>query len=148
MSFLGRLRLTWRGFSLRGLDRVADGEPIARFLPHQNWFSRANNKAKLPAFMPAPQDNETSVYRILRLTEHRIRKLGQAVVAGRPLATLYGRAELTPADVAAVGLHIRRAKVLPSRHVGVAGWPPPAEKSKVKLIAGLLADAATLKLYQ
>jgi len=146
MTFLRPLRLAWHGFFLAGRNPVAPNEVVARYLPFGNWYSKTKQCAHPRAFLPAPADNETSVYRISRLSEKKIWRLGRLVVTGRVNGTLHGRAEVTAADVVATNLHIRVTWKL-SRHVGIAGWAPLAQKGGAMLAAQLLAAKATLKLY-
>jgi len=137
MSFLKRLWTIFAAFFRIGTDpRPGWGNLINRFLTHKNHF--AGNRIRRNAFLPPP-DLKLSVFFTGGLSDVEIWRLGEIHVSKK----LYGRAELTTADVKEVGLEIDPDNT-PERHATVSGWP--TQKSAQILYALKLAEKATLVL--
>jgi hypothetical protein len=144
-SFLRRLQLTWLGFIPGAFKAILPEEPLTRYLPHSNCFKRSPKRVTLHAFMPAPKDKRTSVFRTTGLTDASIRELGDLTLTGRKDATLYGRADVAAREAFRLKLIVER-DLIPSRHVNIAGWSQQ-DKALNKLLAMKLADLASLTLY-
>jgi len=130
------LWITLTGFFHRGNKQNIWGDLLNRFLTHKNQF--AASRVKSSAFLP-PKNLKLSVFLTAGLTIQQIWSLGEKHLA----VTIYGRAELTITDVAAVGLKVD-VNNKPERHANLIGWP--TRKSEQKLWALKLADKSSLLL--
>ncbi len=92
-----------------------------------------------------PSRGEVSVFRIDRLTESAIWKIG-GDVASKSERTLYGRGDTRAHELRKVGLDILPEEP-PPRHANVVGWPEH-DKPRQKLIALQIAAVATLVLEE
>ena len=99
---------------------------------------------KARALEPSVQDNATSVFRILALTDAAIWSLGQDHVANPRGATIYARADLIVAAILGVGLHVDPAEP-PPRHANIVGWPTEKHAS-MSLAQQLAAEAVLIML--
>lgn len=124
-------------------DVVADTEPLARFLTSSSQFN--NQMAKPSAFIPSPQDQETSVYRHGSEPAEELWTIADTHVAGD--RRIHGAAIVKAGDVRAVSLSVI-ADEPPPRHAAIRDWPldrdPDLEKAKQKEKAIHLARKATL----
>ena len=117
---------------------VADEEQLARFVLFSRWVRTSDQTVRPDAFVPYPWP-DLSVTRHLELSEAELWQIGQGVADQRPDATLYGRADLQALTVRWQSLVIAPTRE-PRNHANITSWP--AEKSKQKLVAQLLASAA------
>ena len=123
---------------------VADDEDLARFLTSRSQF---NSQAVKPAaFLPSPEDRETSVFRRGSEPHHALWAVGQEHVAGD--RTLHGVAVVKAHAVRAAQLDVI-ADEPPPRHAAIRGWPwlegdPELRKAQQKEKAALISSAATL----
>lgn len=125
-------------------ENVADEEPLARFLTSDSQFNR--QMAKPAAFMPSPNDGNTSVFRqspepVQALWDTADRELGT-------VRRVRAAALLTAADVRQARLEVIASEP-PSRHANITRWPEVANdteatKAQRKELALLLVQAATL----
>lgn len=125
-------------------ERVADTEPLARFLTSDSQFNRVMPKAS--AFMPGHADAKTSVFRqapdpLSALWDAADRELGLE-------RRVRAAAVLTAADIRQAKLDVESHEP-PSRHANIAGWPsdardPEEMRAQRKELALLLAQAAKL----
>lgn len=138
--------LQWKlSASIRPLNsKISLTEPFARFIVSKKHFSKVAGTTKGRAFEPAPEDNATSVFRSLSLTEEQIWWLGQTHVATPRKMTLYARADIPVNSVLTLELTVRSDEP-PRRHAIIGGWP--AEKDAVMSLAQELAAEATLVVY-
>ena len=122
-------------------DQVGDEEDLARFLTQSSQFNAT--MAKPAAFLPSPQDQETSVARHGRQPLEGLWAIGLAAAGARPL---YGAAVFKARAVRCAQLEVL-ADEPPPRHAVIRGWPwsetdPELQKAKRKELAALIASAA------
>ena len=101
-----------------------------------------DNRVKFRGLMPAREDNCTSVFVTDGLNKDEVWRLAQDHVEptrGRTLA----RGELSPEDIASVGVQLVRDDT-PPRHAAIVGWPGPEAKDAIKSKAQELAPLARL----
>jgi hypothetical protein len=126
---------------------VSGSNELARYLTSHSHFSIEKKIVKPNAFMPMLnlQKNmlETSVFKINKLKNDEIWRLGIDHVIGKTDKTLYGRAELKGENVQGFGLVVE-VDDNPPRHGTINGWPE--KKSEQKLLAIKLASASTIYL--
>lgn len=118
-------------------------EPTARYLLDRRHFSPQKGRVKPKALHPAPADHRTSVFRIEKLSEAQVWKLGEVHVAIPRNRELLARAELKARDITSVGLSLQ-ANEPPPRHANITGWP--VAKHEWMSLAQELAARATLKV--
>ncbi len=122
-------------------EDVDDGEDLARFLFSNSQFKSTG--VKHSAFMPSPNDKETSVFRHGVKPAKELWKLGADLAAsGR---NLHGAAILKAREVRKVTLDVLASEP-PPRHAAIRKWPtdsdPVLERARQKELAMLLASAA------
>jgi len=116
---------------------------ISRYLLQSGHYNASTGRVRPRAFHPAPHDHKTSVFRVQGLEERKIWKLGEIYVA-RPFGKeLRARADLSVANVVAVGLRVE-SKEPPPRHGNIIDWP--VEKHAWMSRAQEVAEGATLRL--
>lgn len=124
-------------------ENVADNETLARFLTSSSHYNTVG--VKPGAFLPNPQDRQTSVFRHGQSPEDSLWKIGEAVThqSGR---SLHGAAFILAGDVRAAELEVLSEEP-PPRHANLMNWPsyyvPALEKALHKEIALVLAEKAT-----
>ena len=148
MKFLKRLLTALEGYiqskkNAMDLNRVQPHEPIARFLLQKNNYSISKKTVKPVAFLPNPSNLETSVFRIMGLTDNDIWNIGETYVTGPQGKNLHGHGVVIIINIQNLGLFVIPDNV-PDRHANITGWP--VEKDKQLSIAQELAAIATLKL--
>ena len=122
------------------LDPVEEAEPLARYLAHSNHFKGPSVTHR--AFLPHPDTNDVSVYRIKGLRLKRVWALGDRQMTRK----FYGIGKLKRRDVALnKPLDVVPDKK-PKRHANIVGWPPKTEKARHIMYAKKLAAASTLLL--
>ena len=94
---------------------VAPSETISRYLLQSGHYTASTGRVKPRAFHPAPRDHKTSVFRVQGLEERKIWKLGEIHVAQSLGKELRARADLSGANVVAVGLRVESEEP-PPRH--------------------------------
>ncbi len=102
--------------------------------------------AKPVAFLPAPKDRETSVFRQVTQPPAALWAIGDEYVAGN--RTVHGAAIVKARDVRAAGLGVFPEEP-PPRHAAISGWPwlendLELQKAKQKELAALVASKAIL----
>jgi hypothetical protein len=136
----------------RQVGQIQRDEPLARFIFSRRHFSPTKKVVKAPAFIPNPDDLQTSVFRIYELGEQQIRDIGEGV--GRiqsPPRSPRARGEIEVNAVlnvgvnVGVGLHVIPDEP-PPRHAEITGWPRDDKPQQLE-IAKLLAAAALLVLH-
>lgn len=120
---------------------IVDDEDLARFLTSSSHFNA--HMAKPAAFLPNPQDRETSISRHGREPSESLWALGLVAAGERHL---YGAAIFKARAVRAAQLEVT-ADEPPQRHAVIRGWPwveidPDMQRAKQKELAVLLASAA------
>jgi hypothetical protein len=118
-------------------------ETLARFVYFSKYIRSSNNTIRYAAFLPSPEDNQTSVFRVSELTETEIWNIADCDVTPKQTNTLKGRADIEAEDVRNSTL-LLIPKEPPYRHSHLSGWPD--DKSKHKLIAKELEKKANLHL--
>src|SRR5207253_9833933 len=63
----------------RQVEQIQRDEPLARFIFSRRHLSTTKKVVKAPAFIPNPDDLQTSVFRIYELGERQIRDIGEGV---------------------------------------------------------------------
>jgi hypothetical protein len=130
-----------------GLDeRVADEEPLARFLTQSNQFNSL--MAKPAAFLPSQKPLETSVSRHGREPLENLWAIGLAAAGNR---NLHGAAIFQARAVRAAQLEVA-ADEPPPRHAAIRAWPeiehdPELRKAVHKERAALIDGEAVLLLH-
>jgi hypothetical protein len=104
-----------------------------------NWYKPSDNCARYAAFMPNPKNRETSVYRILGISDKEIWEIGDREVGQNRGKPILGRADVGASFVIKKGLNVVPSEP-PVRHANIVGWPE--EKSEQRLIALELAAEA------
>lgn len=118
-------------------------EVTARYLLQSGHYAASRGRVKGSAFHPALQDHKTSLFRIQKLTEDQIWRLGDVRVASRANKELRARAELSVEQITNVGLRVEIDEP-PRRHCNIVEWP--REKHAYMSRAQELAEMATLRL--
>jgi hypothetical protein len=136
----------------REVEQIDRYEPLARFIFSRSHFSPAKKIVKAPAFIPAPDDLQTSVFRIYELGERQIRDIGEDV--GRtqnPPRSPRARGEIEVNAVLNVGVNVGVSLHVipdepPPRHAEITGWPRDDKPQQLE-IAKLLAAVARLVVH-
>jgi len=123
-------------------EQIADGEDLARFLTQSSQFN--TTMVKPSAFLPNPNDHETSVFRHGREPSLQLWDIGRE--AAGATRKLYGAAIFKAKSVRAAHVEVH-ADEPPLRHAVIHGWPwmendPELQKAKQKEIAALIASEA------
>ena len=132
--------------------KVADDEPLARFLTSSGQFNQSGVKPS--AFLPNPKDGKTSVFRhgaepqaaLMAIANEHIRSNRKVHGVDRKV---HGVGIIRAGDVSAVQLNVQSQEP-PPRHADITNWPPSMkkmEKARQKKIAILLAQKAELVLF-
>jgi hypothetical protein len=127
-------------------DLVADEEDLARFLTSSSQHKA--DAAKPAAFLPNPEDRETSVFRHGSQPIAGLWRLGREHALGQ--RTLHGAAIVKARHVRDAELEIAASEP-PPRHAAIVGWPwiaddPDLQKARQKERAALLCQRAQLLL--
>ena len=95
--------------------------------------------------MPHPVNMDLSVFRIDKLPESKIWKIGEDEIIKRSaqFRNIHGRADIVALNVFKAGLQIFPDNI-PPRHANIINWPN--EKSKRMEIAHELAAVSSLKI--
>lgn len=102
-----------------GLAEIVDDEEnLARFLTSSSQFNATG--AKPSAFLPNPQNRETSVFRLANQPIESLWRIGAEHVAGG--RTLHGAAIVKAKHIRSGQLDVV-AKEPPARHANIVGWP-------------------------
>ncbi|KRT66852.1 MAG: hypothetical protein XU11_C0003G0025 [Candidatus Dadabacteria bacterium CSP1-2] len=123
-------------------------EVLTRYLYNSNYIRKSNQTVKWAAFMPNPKDNQTSVFRVLGLSESEIWNIADCDVTPYQQNTIKGRADINSNDV--INISVNRDKLFfypkepPYRHGTITGWSN--QKSINKLLALKLEDKANLRV--
>lgn len=127
-------------------ELVDDSEVVVRFLFQRSGFSA--ERVKPSAFMPNPNDNKKSVYRIDADPE-----IVLATHASSPLVEkkLKAAAAVLTIDIRKASLDVASQEP-PLRHANIEGWfvdnnDPERTKAKQMEAAIIIADKATLIRY-
>lgn len=126
-------------------EHVGDEEDLARFLTQSGQYNAS--MAKPAAFLPRPQDRETSVSRHGSEPLERLWVIGMEAAGGR---SLHGAAIFKASAVRAAQLTVT-ADEPPPRHAAVRGWlwdenDPDLQRAKQKESAAVIASQALLLL--
>lgn len=118
-------------------------EKLSRFILQSNWLRTSNSTVKPAAFMPNPQNGETSVFSTSGLSEQHTWDIGEREVAVKRDKPILGRADILTQNILSKNLQVRPSEP-PPRHANITGWPD--EKSKQLQIAlELSADSNYFK---
>ena len=122
------------------MEHVDPLENLSRFILQSNCYRPSDNRVRYSAFMPNPNNNETSVFRTSGVSDKAIWDIGERNIQRKPIL---GRADIITSVVLSNGLNVL-PKEPPERHANISNWP--GEKSKQKLVALQLAEEANLRL--
>ena len=119
---------------------IEPSEKLSCFILQSNWIRASDNTAKPAAFLPNPQNRETSVFRTSGISEQDTWETGDREVADRRGKPILGRADILVRDILSKHLQINPSEP-PPRHANITGWPD--EKSKqLQIAVELAADAS------
>lgn len=129
---------------------VAPEERLARFIFSQKHFSTQNKRVKPAAYLPNPENGDTSVFCVSGLGQDQVWDVAEEYVVPVRCQPVKARADITAAAVLEQGLSINRDDT-PPRHANIRHWPGGAnpsleEKAKQKQIAQCLAEKSELHL--
>ena len=123
---------------------VADDETLARFITSSSHMNSMG--VKPVAFLPNPQNGETSVFRHGKTPEDQLWAIGQAVVAGSG-RNIHGAAFVLTGDVRNETPSVVASEP-PERHANIGNWPSEADLALQKAhqvkIAMRLAEKSDL----
>lgn len=125
-------------------EQVDDGEALARFLTSSSQFNTVGVKAV--AFLPNPNNGETSVFRHVAQPCDALWEIGTAHVAGG--RTLHGVASFEARHVREALLEVK-AHEPPPLHANIVDWPTAGQdqqmtKAQQKKCALIIAQYAEL----
>lgn len=123
-------------------EKVADDEPLARFLTSKGQFNQSG--VKLSAFLPNPKDGKTSVFRHGAEPQADLIAIANEHIGSN--RRVHGVGIIRAEDVRAVQLNVQSQEP-PPRHADITNWPPRMEKARQKEIAIRLAQRAKLVLF-
>ena len=124
-------------------DEPLPSEYVARFITQKVYYRPSDQTVKYNAFMPN-KNGETSVYRIVDLTEKEIYEIGTNFVADILEKALKGRADIIISSILEMNLRVESTPTPHPRHANIINWPEA--NSERKLIALELASEAELHL--
>lgn len=125
-------------------EKIDDNENLVRFLTSRSQFNTI--MAKPSAFMPNPNNGETSVFRHDMNPQEALWQIGnERIGAERPL---YGAAIFKAKDVRKAELEVLSQEP-PPRHANITKWPmqatdPEMRRAECKERAAIIAQHATL----
>lgn len=130
------------------MKTIDSSENLSRFILQRQYWYRTDNppvksRVKYAAFMPNPNNGETSVFRTSGITDEVIWDIGDREVSAKAGKPILGRADIIAVVVMSKDLEIIPNEP-PERHANITGWPD--ERSKQKMIALELAAEARLHL--
>jgi hypothetical protein len=97
-------------------------EILSRFIFQRNWYRPSDNRVKYAAFMPNPNNGETSVFRTSGLANNEIWDIGEREVAIRRDKPILGRGDIRASAAISKNLKITPSEP-PKRHANLIGWP-------------------------
>jgi len=115
---------------------IAVSEALSRFIFQKKWYRPSDSTVRHAAFMPNPNNGQTSVFRTYDLSDKEVWDIGELEVAPRLGKPVLGRADIGVSNVMEIGLKIVPREP-PRRHANIEGWPE--EKPEQTLIAIELA---------
>ncbi|MCD6293398.1 MAG: hypothetical protein J7M20_00405 [Deltaproteobacteria bacterium] len=122
-------------------EKVSDSEPVCRFITGKDYYRPSDGTVRHNAFMPN-REGETSVYRVIDLTDNAIFEIGCLFVAEKKGKPLKGRADILVSDILEKKLKVHSQPTPHPRHANIVAWPE--DRTKVRLLAQQLAADATL----
>jgi hypothetical protein len=125
------------------LPNPAPSEITSRYLRQTNHYAASIGRVKPRAFHPNPNDNKTSIFRVQGLTDREIWALGDEHINLPFGSALVALAELSVAQITAIGLYVEPAEP-PPRHANIINWPVGKDEWMSK--AQELTAVATLRL--
>jgi hypothetical protein len=131
---------------LSGLPvHVADDETLARFITSSSYINSMG--VKPAAFLPNPNNGETSVFRHGKTPEDSLWEIGEVEVASIGQRNIHGVAFIKTGDVRKESLDVESFEP-PEKHADIKGWPVGSDlelqKAKQKEIALSLAENSEL----
>ncbi|MFQ5787651.1 MAG: hypothetical protein ACE5H1_06685 [Thermodesulfobacteriota bacterium] len=118
-------------------------ESLSRFILQKKWYRISDHKVKHAAFMPNPDNGETSVFRTSGILGEEIWNIGDREVGIKRGKPILGRADIIAFVVMSRDLQIIPSEP-PERHANITGWPD--ERSRQRMVALELATEAQLHL--
>ncbi|MDA2921318.1 hypothetical protein MYX76_17805 [Desulfobacterota bacterium AH_259_B03_O07] len=112
-------------------------EILTRYVYYSKYIKKLDRTVSWAAFMPNPKDNETSVFRVLGLSESEIWNIANCDVTPHQQNRIKGRADMNLDDVINIRVNSNKlffnSKEPPYRHGNITSWSN--QKSVNKLIA-------------
>lgn len=130
---------------LTGHTPTPEYRTLSRFIFESRHFSRERERVKPSAFLPSPNDLETSVLGIDNLTESEIWISGDEVAGATRGRSSLARADIKSSAIAEVHLTLH-SDPPPLRHMVLRGWP--VAKDEQKAIALDLSLRSLLRIRQ
>lgn len=81
------------------MEPVILSEKLARFILQKNWYRTSDNSVKYAAFMPNPNNGETSVFRIFGIFDIKVWDIGDREVGTKRDKPILGRADIVASIV-------------------------------------------------
>lgn len=106
-------------------EQIDDDEALARFLTSSSQFN--TSMVKPAAFLPNPNNGETSVFRHAAESFDALWEIGAAVAGDR---TLHGAAIFKARHVRLAGLEVK-AYEPPPRHANIVDWPTAGQDQEL-----------------
>lgn len=123
---------------------ILNTDIFARYVIEKAYFRISNKTVRHNAFMPAPRDNQCSVFNTRGISEKKIWKLGEKYVAQPKNKPLLARADIEVSEIHNHSLVVTPDPTIHSRHANISSYPD--DRSKCKLVAIKLAQSAKLIL--
>ena len=105
---------------------VTPDEILSRYILNKRVI-KANNDIRHNLFMPYKEDNSTSVFRVVNLSETDIWNIGNVNVAEPQDKQLIARADIEVSNIEPIGDLIVKSAEPPERHAIITNWPNQRE---------------------
>ncbi len=122
------------------MDSIRSSENLTRYIFQKKYYRPSNNTVKYNAFLPNPNNGDTSVFRISNISDNEIWNIGKTI---RDDKIVIGRADIIASIVLSKNLKIIPSEP-PQYHADISNWPD--DKAKQISIATELAEEAKLYL--
>ncbi len=124
------------------MESISSSENLTRYIFQKKYYRPSNNTIKYNAFLPNPNNGDTSVFRISNLSDNEIWNIGKNI--------RYDKIVIGRADIIASIVLSKNLKIIPSEplrhHADISDWPN--NRSEQIMIATELAEEAKLYLVK
>lgn len=124
--------------------RVADSEPLTRFLFSDKLFAASKSRVKRHAF--TPRNGEASIFRTLNLSDQAIWEVGKENVGEDRGQQPRARADLSAKSVRQASLDVVAETSRHPRHGNIVDWPEGKERQRLATME--LANQSVLVLAE